>query len=145
MFLVWKGYWLHWWDKRHWVYMYSSWSVFSIKWKVKVKMTYSNSRPIDEGLYKYSKKHTVDLYKTFDISFPQNLYLIDTNCEQKCHIDRGVQYPIHQQKGYTTCKSICWRFHGKTRQTEVYSCNLSSALISRIVPFRIFRNFDTHI
>ena len=70
-------------------------------------MTYSNSRPNDEGLYKYSEKHTVDLYKTFDISFPQNLYLIDTKCEQKCHIDRGGQYPIHQQKVYTTCESIC--------------------------------------
>ena len=106
-------------------------------------MTYSNSRPIDEGLYKYSEKLTVYLYKTFDISFPQNLYLIDTKCEQKCHIDRGGQYPIHQQKVYITLhvSPFVEGFMAK----HAYSCNLSSVLISRIVPFRIFRNFDTHI
>ena len=44
---------------------------------------------------------SIPLISTVDISSPKNLYLIDTKCEQKCHIDRGVQYPIHQQKVYT--------------------------------------------
>ena len=102
---------------RHSVYMYSSWSFFSMKVRIKLKWLIRISdllMKIDKNTPKsipFSTKLFIFLY--------QNLYLIDTNCGKKCHTDRGVQYPCSSTESvYTTCKSICLRFHSKTHQTE---------------------------